>query len=111
MKMLLKSSVMFQNFVPGGFGSRGIDGKIDPFLSNMQEKTIFHSLVFALACSYQLLNLQEMLLDFSDAHSIELNPATTHPVISLMPDQEGINRYRWNFKTWFLSMSLGYRKS
>ena len=25
-----------------------------------------------------------------DAHSIELNPATTHPVIALMPDQDGV---------------------
>ena len=30
------------------------------------------------------------VVGFRDAHSIELNPATTHPVISLMPDQEGI---------------------
>ena len=30
------------------------------------------------------------VLYYSDAHSVELNPATTHPVINLMPDQEGV---------------------
>lgn len=29
-------------------------------------------------------------MGLADAHSIELNPATTHPVIALMPDQNGI---------------------
>ena len=28
--------------------------------------------------------------DMQDAHSIELNPKTTHPVIALMPDQDGV---------------------
>ena len=27
---------------------------------------------------------------FNDAHSIELDPNTTHPVIALMPDQDGV---------------------
>lgn len=30
------------------------------------------------------------VVGYHDAHSIELNPSTTHPVISTMPDQEGI---------------------
>ena len=27
---------------------------------------------------------------YADAHSVELNPATTHPVIHLMPEQNGV---------------------
>ena len=30
------------------------------------------------------------VIGYSDAHSVELNPATTHPVIALMPDQNGV---------------------
>ena len=30
------------------------------------------------------------VIGYEDAHSIELNPSTTHPVIHLMPDQNGI---------------------
>ena len=32
------------------------------------------------------------VIGYDDAHSVELNPNTTHPVIHLMPDQEGIDR-------------------
>ncbi len=31
------------------------------------------------------------VIGYSDAHSVELAPSTTHPVIHLMPDQEGID--------------------
>ena len=31
------------------------------------------------------------VLGYEDAHSVELKPDTTHPVIHLMPDQEGID--------------------
>ena len=31
------------------------------------------------------------VVGYNDAHSVELNPDTRHPVIHLMPDQEGIN--------------------
>jgi hypothetical protein len=41
--------------VPGGFGERGIEGKLQPL--NMQGKTTFHSSVFASVCSAPLLNL------------------------------------------------------
>ena len=30
------------------------------------------------------------VIGWNDAHSVELDPATTHPVIHLMPDQDGI---------------------
>ena len=30
------------------------------------------------------------VVGYNDAHSIELNPSTTHPVIALMPDQNGV---------------------
>ena len=51
------------------------------------------NITFLGLCLGMQLSIVEFARDvvgFRDAHSIELNPATTHPVISLMPDQEGI---------------------
>ena len=53
--------------VPGGFGSRGVEG--------MQVSIIEYA---------------RHVCGLHDAHSIELDPNTTHPVIALMPDQDGV---------------------
>lgn len=74
--------------VPGGFGDRGIDGKIIAI-----EYARTHNIPFLGLCLGMQLSIVEFarhVLGYSDAHSIELNPLTTHPVIHLMPDQDGI---------------------
>ncbi|MGN1145308.1 MAG: CTP synthase, partial [Acetatifactor sp.] len=74
--------------VPGGFGSRGIEGKI---LAIHYART--HQKPFLGLCLGMQLTIVEYarnVLGYNDAHSIELNPATTHPVIALMPDQNGV---------------------
>lgn len=74
--------------VPGGFGSRGIDGKI---LAIHYART--HQIPFLGLCLGMQLTIVEYarnVLGYNDAHSIELDPATTHPVIALMPDQNGV---------------------
>ncbi|MBD5459827.1 MAG: CTP synthase [Lachnospiraceae bacterium] len=74
--------------VPGGFGSRGIDGKI---LAIHYART--HSVPFLGLCLGMQLTIVEFarnVIGYNDAHSIELDPATTHPVIALMPDQSGV---------------------
>lgn len=75
--------------VPGGFGSRGIDGKIIAI-----EYARTHNVPFLGLCLGMQLSIVEFarhVCGFNDAHSIELEPATTHPVIALMPDQEGVD--------------------
>ena len=42
-------------------------------------------------CSLQIVEFARDVLGYEDAHSVELKPDTTHPVIHLMPDQEGID--------------------
>ncbi len=74
--------------VPGGFGSRGIDGKIVA-IQYAREHSIPY-LGLCLGMQLSIVEFSRHVVGFRDAHSIELNPATTHPVISLMPDQEGI---------------------
>lgn len=74
--------------VPGGFGSRGIDGKILAIKYARE-----HQLPFLGLCLGMQLSIVEFARDvvgYADAHSAELDPATTHPVIHLMPDQNGI---------------------
>ena len=74
--------------VPGGFGSRGIDGKIASIKYARENNIPFLGLCLGMQLS--IVEFARDVVGFHDAHSIELNPATTHPVISLMPDQEGI---------------------
>lgn len=74
--------------VPGGFGSRGIEGKIHAI---RHART--HNIPFLGLCLGMQLTIVEYarnVLGYSDAHSIELDPDTTHPVIALMPDQNGV---------------------
>ena len=74
--------------VPGGFGSRGIDGKIASIKYARENNIPFLGLCLGMQLS--IVEFARDVIGFRDAHSIELNPSTTHPVISLMPDQEGI---------------------
>ena len=74
--------------VPGGFGSRGIDGKIYAI-----EFARTHNIPFLGLCLGMQLTIVEFarnVVGYNDAHSIELDPNTTHPVIALMPDQNGV---------------------
>ena len=74
--------------VPGGFGSRGMDGKLVAI-----EYARTHNVPFLGLCVGMQLAIVEFarnVLDFKDAHSVELNPETTHPVIHLMPDQDNV---------------------
>ncbi|MEI3139707.1 MAG: hypothetical protein V8T31_09415 [Lachnospiraceae bacterium] len=75
--------------VPGGFGGRGIDGQRSlPFI--MHVPTRFHSLGLCLGMQLAIVEYARNVAGLKDAHSIELDPGTSHPVIALMPDQEDI---------------------
>ena len=74
--------------VPGGFGDRGIDGKIEAIRYSRT-----HGLPFLGLCLGMQLSIVEFARDvvgLKDAHSVELDPQTTNPVIHIMPDQIGI---------------------
>ncbi len=74
--------------VPGGFGDRGIEGKITAI-----EYARTHNIPFLGLCLGMQMAIVEFarhVLGYSDAHSIELNPDTTHPVINILPDQKGV---------------------
>jgi CTP synthase len=74
--------------VPGGFGDRGIDGKIFAIQYAREHKIPFLGLCLGMQLS--IVEFARNVIGWPDAHSVELNPDTTHPVIHLMPDQDGI---------------------
>ncbi len=74
--------------VPGGFGSRGIEGKIEAIRYARENRLPFLGL--CLGMQLTIVEYARHVLGFADAHSAEIDPSTTHPVIDLMPDQNGI---------------------
>ena len=74
--------------VPGGFGDRGIEGKITAIQYARENNVPFLGL--CLGMQMAIVEFARHVLGYADAHSSELNPATTHPLIHIMPDQHGI---------------------
>ncbi len=74
--------------VPGGFGERGWEGKVLT-AKYCREKKIPY---FGLCLGMQILIVEfaRNVLGLKDAHSTEVNPNTTNPVISLLSEQRGI---------------------
>ncbi len=74
--------------VPGGFGDRGIEGMIHSIQYAREHKIPYLGLCLGMQLS--IVEFARNVIGYNDAHSIELNPSTTHPVIALMPDQNGV---------------------
>ncbi len=74
--------------VPGGFGGRGIEGKISAIRYARENGVPF--LGICLGMQMAVVEFARHVCGMADAHSSELDPATTHPVIDLMPDQVGV---------------------
>jgi CTP synthase len=74
--------------VPGGFGDRGIEGKIAAIRYAREHKIPFFGI--CLGMQLAVIEYARNILGLADANSSELNPFTKHPVIDLMPDQLGI---------------------
>ena len=74
--------------VPGGFGTRGTEGKILAVRYARENKIPF--LGICLGMQMAIVEFARHVLGYHDANSIELDPNTMHPVIALMPEQDGI---------------------
>lgn len=74
--------------VPGGFGTRGTEGKITAIQYARENKIPF--LGICLGMQMAIVEYARHVLGYQDANSIELDPETTHPVIALMPEQNGV---------------------
>ena len=71
--------------VPGGFGSRGTDGKLEAVRYARKNDVPF----LGLCLGFQLAVVEHArnVLGLARAHSAELDPETPHPVIDLLPEQ------------------------
>ena len=74
--------------VPGGFGFRGIEGKI--LAVNYARTHAVPFLGICLGMQLAIIEFARNVLGYTDAGSVEFDPDTGHPVIHLMPDQEGV---------------------
>ena len=75
--------------VPGGFGSRGTEGKILAIQYARTKNVPF--LGICLGMQLAIVEYARNVMGLKDAASIELDPDTTNPVIALMPDQNGVS--------------------
>ena len=75
--------------VPGGFGSRGLEGKITAIQYARENGVPFLGL--CLGMQMAVVEFARHVLDLRDAHTSEVDPNTTYPVIDLMVDQDLAN--------------------
>ncbi|KZE46783.1 CTP synthase [Rossellomorea marisflavi] len=74
--------------VPGGFGDRGVEGKIVATQYARENKVPF--LGICLGMQLASVEYARNVLGLKGAHSAELNPDTPHPIIDLLPEQKDI---------------------
>lgn len=74
--------------VPGGFGERGIEGKIAAADYARTQGIPYLGLCLGMQCA--TIAFARHVLGTHDVNSTEFNPQTAHPVIDLMPDQRDI---------------------
>ncbi len=74
--------------VPGGFGNRGVDGKIAAIRWARDQRIPFLGLCLGMQCA--VIEWARNQAGLKDASSSELNPKSEHPVIHLLPEQEDV---------------------
>jgi CTP synthase len=74
--------------VPGGFGIRGVEGKIQSIRYARENGVPFLGLCLGLQCA--VIEYARNVVGYKDANSTEFDPTTTHPVIDLMESQQDV---------------------
>lgn len=75
--------------VPGGFGIRGINGKLKAIKYAREKKIPFFGICLGMQCA--VVEFSRNVMGLKDADSTEFDPDTKDPVIYLMPDQQKVN--------------------
>ncbi len=71
--------------VPGGFGGRGVEGKIKAIKFARENNIPFFGLCYGMQLA--TVEFARNVAGLADANSEEINPETPHPVIHIMSDQ------------------------
>jgi len=74
--------------IPGGFGDRGIEGKIEAVRYARENKIPFFGICLGLQCA--AIEYARDVLGLQQANSSEFDPDTPHPVIDILSEQAGI---------------------
>jgi CTP synthase len=74
--------------VPGGFGDRGIEGKISAIRYAREQQIPFFGI--CLGMQVAVVEFARSMAKLKGANSSEINPTTPHPVIDLLPEQKDI---------------------
>jgi len=73
--------------IPGGFGNRGVEGKIMAVKYAREKKIPYLGLCYGMQMA--VIEAARNVLGHKDANTTEINPQTPHPVIHLMNEQQG----------------------
>ena len=74
--------------VPGGFGNRGIEGKLLAIQYAREKKIPFFGICLGMQCA--AIEFARNVMDMKNAHSTEFNKKTPFPVISLLEEQQNV---------------------
>jgi CTP synthase len=74
--------------VPGGFGVRGVEGKVEAIRFAREEGVPFLGICLGLQCA--VIEFARSVCGLEGANSGEFDPATPHPVIDLLPEQKNV---------------------
>lgn len=88
--------------IPGGFGSRGIEGKIRAIRYCREKKIPYFGLCYGMQLA--VIEYARHILGLKDAHTVEADPKTLHPVVDIMPEQ----KEKLAKKDYGASMRLGH---
>ena len=76
--------------VPGGFGTRGIEGKIAAARYARINKIPYFGI--CLGMQIAIIEIARNVMGYTDAHSAEFDPNSKHTVIDLMPEQKDVDQ-------------------
>lgn len=76
--------------VPGGFGGRGIEGKLLAIEYARTKRIPFFGICLGMQCA--VIEFARNVLNMKSANSTEFNPDTNYPVISLLEEQQGLKQ-------------------
>ncbi|MCH9023761.1 MAG: CTP synthase [candidate division Zixibacteria bacterium] len=74
--------------IPGGFGERGVEGKIEAIRYVRENNIPFFGICLGMQCA--VIEYARNICGLTEAHSFEFYRDLKHPVIHLMADQEGV---------------------
>ncbi|MCI0597825.1 CTP synthase [Candidatus Parcubacteria bacterium] len=74
--------------VPGGFGETGIEGKINAIRYARENSIPYFGLCYGMQLA--MIEIARHKVGLEGAHTVEINPACSHPIIDVMPEQKDV---------------------